>query len=77
MAKKIITVEGVDIRLLTENKSDFISLTDLTQNFDGGNGLVEKWLRNRNTVEFLGMWEKIYNPQFNESAFQTVCCSGV
>ena len=70
MAKKIITVEGIEIRLLTESKSDYISLTDLTQNFEGGNGLVEKWLRNRNTVEFLGMWEKIYNPDFNEIGFQ-------
>lgn len=72
MAKKTITVEGVEIRLLTESKSDFISLTDLTQNFDGGAGLVEKWLRNRNTVEFLGMWEKIYNPHFNQTEFNEI-----
>lgn len=75
MAKKIITVEGVEIRLLTESKSDFISLTDLTQNFEGGSGLVEKWLRNRNTVEFLGMWEKIYNQNFNESEFKEIAAT--
>ena len=75
MAKKIITVEGVEIRLLTESKSDYISLTDLTQNFEGGNGLVEKWLRNRNTVEFLGMWEKIYNQDFNESEFKEIAAT--
>lgn len=75
MAKKIITVEGVEIRLLTESKSDFISLTDLTQNFEGGNGLIEKWLRNRNTVEFLGMWEKIYNQNFNESEFKEIAAT--
>nr|WP_290929188.1 KilA-N domain-containing protein [Haliscomenobacter sp.] len=73
MAKKTtIIVEGTDIRLLTDNQNDFISLTDLTQNFEGGAGLVEKWFRNRNTVEFLGMWEKIYNPQFNEAAFKEI-----
>jgi KilA-N domain len=70
MSKNVLTVEGVEIRLLTESKSDYISLTDLTQNFEGGNGLIEKWLRNRNTVEFLGMWEKIYNPDFNEYEFK-------
>ena len=70
--KKTITVGGVEIRLLTENKSDYISLTDLTQNFEGSNGLIEKWLRNRNTIEFLGMWEKIYNPNFNETEFQDI-----
>lgn len=75
MAKKIITVEGVEIRLLTESKSDYISLTDLTQNFEGGNGLIEKWLRNRNTVEFLGMWEKIYNQDFNESEFKEIAAT--
>jgi KilA-N domain len=69
MSKKILTVDGVEIRLLTESKSNYISLTDMTQNFEGGNGLVEKWFRNRNTIEFLGMWEKIYNPYFIESEF--------
>ena len=73
MAKKTtIIVEGTEIRLLTDNQNDFISLTDLTQNFEGGAGLVEKWFRNRNTVEFLGMWEKIYNPQFSEAAFKEI-----
>jgi KilA-N domain len=72
MAKQTIKVEGIEIRLLTEEKSNFISLTDLTQNFEGGAGLIEKWLRNRNTIEFLGMWEKIYNPKFNETAFKEI-----
>ena len=71
MAKKNIIVEGTEIRLLAD-KEDFISLTDLTQNFEGGAGLIEKWLRNRNTVEFLGMWEKIYNPKFNEGKFKEI-----
>lgn len=72
MSRKTIEVDGTEIRLLTEGKSDFISLTDLTQKFEGGAGLVEKWLRNRNTVEFLGMWEKIYNPDFNEFEFREI-----
>jgi hypothetical protein len=70
MSTKTIQVQGSEIKLLVENDSDFISLTDLTQNFEGGSGLIEKWLRNRNTVEFLGMWEKLYNPKFNEIQFQ-------
>ncbi len=75
MSKKIITVEGKAIRLFTEKKSDFISLTDLTSSFDGGNELIEKWLSARNTIEFLGMWEKLYNPAFNEFAFQEIAAT--
>ena len=46
-----------------------ISLTDMVKNFDDGSSLIEKWLRNKNSIEFLGIWEKINNPDFNSPEF--------
>jgi len=50
--------------IINVDKTEFISLTDMLQAKDG-NFLISDWLRNRNTVEFLGIWEKIHNPKFN------------
>ncbi len=62
MAKnKTITVEGTEITIIQANESDYISLTDMLKAKDG-DFFISDWLRNRNTVEFLGVWEKIYNP---------------
>ncbi len=72
MSKRTIHVQGHEIKLMASEQSDFISLTDLTQGFEGGSGLIEKWLRNKNTVEFLGMWEKLYNPDFVHDNYEEV-----
>lgn len=65
MAKKKLTVEGTDISLLASRKDDYISLTDIDRRFDGGGRHIENWLRNQNTIEYLQVWEELYNPDFN------------
>ena len=42
----------------------------MVQHFDGGSALIEQWLKNKDTVLFLGMWEQINNPDFNSSGFR-------
>lgn len=53
-------------------KEDYISLTDMVRGIDGGSALVEKWLRNKNTIEFLGLWETLNNPDFNVGEYQRI-----
>ena len=60
-----LTVQGVEIHLAVKGEEDYISLTDMTQRFEGGSTLIEAWLRNKDTVEFLGVWERLHNPAFN------------
>jgi len=72
MAKKIIEVQGSAITILAGKEEDFISLTDMVRNLDNGLALIEKWLRNKNTIEFLGIWEEIYNPAFNSPEFEGI-----
>lgn len=69
MAK--IEVKGTEISIMTINNDDYISLTDMLKAKDG-DFFVSDWLRNRNTVEFLGIWERIYNPNFNYGEFATI-----
>ncbi|PIV07880.1 DNA-binding protein, partial [Candidatus Shapirobacteria bacterium CG03_land_8_20_14_0_80_35_14] len=66
-----ITVTGIKISIITSNSQDFISLTDMIKAKDG-DFFISDWLRNRNTVEFLGMWETINNPNFNYGEFATI-----
>ena len=67
MAK--ITVQNTQITVVTINERDYISLTDMVRNIENGLALIEKWLRNKNTIEFLGIWEEMYNPNFNSLEF--------
>ncbi len=69
MAK--IKVLNTDITIVKQNKEDYISLTDMakSRNPNNANEIIRNWLRNRNTIEFLGTWEKIYNPNFNTVEF--------
>ncbi len=68
--KSIITVQGSEITILSVNNDDYISLTDMAKKF-GGEDLIYNWMRNRNTVEFLGLWEQINNPSFKGVEFDT------
>ncbi|HEY2581750.1 MAG TPA: KilA-N domain-containing protein [Mucilaginibacter sp.] len=73
MAKnKTITVKGTDITIINKNNDDFISLTDMVKNFDGGGALIESWLKNKDTILFLGIWEQINNPDFNSPEFEGI-----
>ena len=70
MAK--ITVQNTQITVVTINERDYISLTDMVRNIENGPALIEKWLRNKNTIEFLGIWEEMYNPNFNSPEFEGI-----
>jgi len=62
---KTITVKGKEITIINQNDSDYISLTDLCKDFDGGGSLIEKWLTTKNTIEYLAAWEALNNKNFN------------
>lgn len=73
MAKRnTIKIKGKEITVLSDKKEDYISLTDITKNFPDGKFLVPRWLRNKDTLEFLGTWEKMYNPQFRVIEFDNL-----
>lgn len=72
MAKKsTLSVKGTEVTILDESGQKFISLTDMLKAKDG-DYFISDWLRNRNTVEFLGVWESIYNPHFNYGEFDII-----
>lgn len=65
-----ITVQGTEISvLLRGDDSDYICLTDMTKSFEGGSKLIEKWLSNKSTIDFIGVWEQLNNPHFNSPEF--------
>ena len=68
-----INANGKEITLLANN-TDYISLTDIAKYLDPENPrfIIQNWMRNRNTIEFLGAWESINNPNFNRLEFDTV-----
>lgn len=68
MKNRTITVKGVDVSITTRNEQDYISLTDMVKKF-GDESILYNWLRNRNTIEFLGIWEQLYNPDFKPIEF--------
>jgi hypothetical protein len=69
--KSTIEVKGTEIAVLRGPAGDFISLTDMLKAKDG-DFFISDWLRNRNTVEFLGIWESVHNPGFNYGEFATI-----
>ena len=66
---KKIRVGESEINVISVNAEDYISLTDMVRGVENGLALIEKWLRNKNTIEFLGIWEEMYNPHFNSPEF--------
>jgi hypothetical protein len=68
MSKKTITVKETEISIIEKEETDFISLTDMIKSF-GDETVIYNWMRNRNTVEFLGIWEIINNPHFKPIEF--------
>ena len=71
MKNRIISVQGADVTVTSRNAQDYISLTDMLRAKDG-NFFISDWLRNRNTIEFMGVWESIYNPDFNYGEFAII-----
>ena len=69
--KSTINANGIEIRINSTNESDYISLTDIAKyRSDDPNAVIQNWLRNRNTIEFLGLWEKLNNPNFKPLEFE-------
>lgn len=68
--KSTISVQGTAITILSHKEDDYICLTDMAKRF-GGDDLIYSWMRNRNTLEFLGIWEQIHNPEFKGGEFET------
>ena len=67
-----LIVRGTEINVQWDLKrDDFLSLTDIAKIKDNDNPryIIQNWLRNRNTIEFLGVWETLYNPDFNRVEF--------
>lgn len=65
-----LKVQGTDISVISSKEEDYICLTDMTKKF-GGDDLIYSWMRNRNTVEFLGIWEHMHNTNFKGGEFET------
>ena len=71
--KDQISAKGFSIQVYTEDfKNDYISLTDIARykNKEETNVVVANWMRNYNTIEYLGIWEQLNNPEFNPLEFE-------
>ncbi len=69
--KSTIDVQGTAVAIVSNAEGDYISLTDMLRAKDG-EFFISDWLRNRNTVEFLGIWESVFNPAFNYGEFAII-----
>ena len=74
--QSVIHANGVDIAVVTSigNEDDYISLTDIVKYRDKDNPryIIQNWMRSRNTIDFLGLWEELNNPNFNRVEFDAV-----
>ncbi len=72
--KSKVDVQGTAVSIVSRGSEDFISLTDIAKykNPDHADDVIRNWLRNRNTVEFLGVWERLNNPAFNPVEFDGI-----
>ena len=66
-----ITVKDTEVNVIKVNGEDYICLTDMLRAKDG-DFFITDWLRNRNTLEYIGIWEKVYNPDFNYGEFAII-----
>ena len=66
-----LDVNGTVVRMAKVNGDDYICLTDMLKAKDG-EFFITDWLRNRNTLEYVGIWERVYNPDFNYGEFATI-----
>ncbi|MEN9841642.1 MAG: hypothetical protein RL376_1442 [Verrucomicrobiota bacterium] len=70
-AKRVIEIQDAPVTVIGVGDADYISLTDMLRAKDG-EFFISDWLRNRNTVEFLGIWEAVHNPAFNHGEFAII-----
>ena len=72
MAKnKVLTIEGKEITIISNNADDYISLTDMAKS-QMQEAVIIKWLSLKSTIEYIGEWESLYNPDFNYTEFGTI-----
>jgi hypothetical protein len=73
MSKKMtaIEVQGIAINFVKIQQKDFICITDIAKfkNPDAPRDIIKNWIRNKNTIELLGLWEKLHNPDFKQVEF--------
>jgi len=72
MTKQHLTVEGIQVAVIDRDGEDYISLTDMVRDNENGSAVIDNWLRNKNTLEFLSVWETMYNPTFNSLEFDGI-----
>jgi len=68
---KKLKIKDTEVTIIQIHESEFISLTDMLKAKDG-DFFISDWLRNRNTLEYLGIWENLYNPDFNYGEFAII-----
>ncbi|HHW7546558.1 TPA: KilA-N domain-containing protein [Mannheimia haemolytica] len=71
MANSVMIVQGVEVKVTARDGEDYINLTDMLRAKDG-DFFISDWLRNRNTLEYIGIWEEMNNPNFNYGEFATI-----
>ena len=71
MKNRILNVKDAEVAIVSRQGQDYICLTDMLKAKDG-DFFISDWLRNRNTVDFLGIWETVYNPSFNSGEFAII-----
>ncbi len=71
---KKLLVHGIQVIIYENNKEDYISLTDIARYRDSERSdyILQNWMRNRSTIEFMGLWEQFHNPDFNSIEFDGI-----
>ncbi len=71
MTNQKIKVKGTEIVIFSQKKEDYISLTDIAKHRspDAPRDIIKNWIRTRSTIEFIGLWEQIHNPNFKRVEF--------
>lgn len=73
MAKKKINIQGSEVRLVKNLDEDFVCITDIAKSGEGNHhDIVKNYFKNRSNIDFLGLWEKLYNPNFNWGNFDLI-----
>lgn len=64
--KSKLSIKGIEVNFMKAVEQDFVSITDIAKykNQDAPADIIKNWLRNKNTIELLGLWEKLHNPDF-------------
>ncbi len=73
MKNQIITVQGSGIAVITKHEDDYLSITDIARhkNPEEPKDIVKNWMRSKTTIEFLGLWERLHNPNFKGVEFDS------